>query len=627
LAEPLLVPIGGPGSLELSGLTLNVELACADGACRTVVSGLYRLHNRDRSQPATAQLTPLGGLAADLADGLTLRNQNGGTLRPSALTSDGWPVWEITLPPDGRQWLTLVRQQTAPNDPLLSWACQLETLAAWGTVESVRLAWSLPQYLSEAALIAVEPGHAAFDGYHLTWDYERPAELLPHRLVLQAPEAYRQGQALLLARDWGGWLQHQQRLVAATQALGLPTPDMTAAALAALRAGVSATADDVAARLALAGYLRDLGAAQAEMRVNYYVLAAREIEAALERQPNHAEAHALLRRTYFEIAEAASRQDDLESALHYLRQANALAAGAGDETRPGDDALALRWALALAERGQVSRALVELGDQISDRLREEMLHYAPPLVSASTLVELTASQRQVTYTLRLYAPTAPDTLARAQAIVAQVQELPGCEAWLTPPAEGEPTLVMGVRCAYGDRRELNARAGALATQVATEGDLIGALLAAPWQGELRTLATQRTPWFARTLYAEQVDLQPLAALWREQADYVRWRQIELRNADNPMALGEQERALAVFALREQELIWSQLPSSTSWIYHLAMADLASGPTSSWMVRWGQSRELTFDQPLFYPLVIGRTLLVLGGVIVMLAWLALRRRSR
>jgi hypothetical protein len=58
-----------------------------------------------------------------------------------------------------------------------------------------------------------------------------------------------------------------------------------------------------------------------------------------------------------------------------------------------------------------------------------------------------------------------------------------------------------------------------------------------------------------------------------------------------------------------------------------MADLASGPTSSWMVRWGQSRELTFDQPLFYPLVIGRTLLVLGGVIVMLAWLALRRRSR
>jgi hypothetical protein len=167
----------------------------------------------------------------------------------------------------------------------------------------------------------------------------------------------------------------------------------------------------------------------------------------------------------------------------------------------------------------------------------------------------------------------------------------------------------------------------LATQVATEGDLIGALLAAPWQGELRTLATQRTPWFARTLYAEQVDLQPLAALWREQADYVRWRQIELRNADNPMALGEQERALAVFALREQELIWSQLPSSTSWIYHLAMADLASGPTSSWMVRWGQSRELTFDQPLFYPLVIGRTLLVLGGVIVMLAWLALRRRSR
>jgi hypothetical protein len=175
--------------------------------------------------------------------------------------------------------------------------------------------------------------------------------------------------------------------------------------------------------------------------------------------------------------------------------------------------------------------------------------------------------------------------------------------------------------------ELAAWGEAVQKSLSTDEDLIAAFVAQPWCGNVQTYDVQATLWRNRYRYRETVDLSSTQALWAQKAQYVRWRLIELRDTSTEKEGARLRHRLALIALSEQRQAWDQLSSGSHWTYRVRYGD-DSQTSASWLLSWGQIRDLEIDHSVYRWSFIVR---LLGGLAVLATLLILvvriRRRQR
>jgi len=310
----------------------------------------------------------------------------------------------------------------------------------------------------------------------------------------------------------------------------------------------------------------------------------------------------------------------------YLKDVVRVPGSEQDDGSPTREELMLHWALELAERGQVSQAMLQLGGVLSHTTQDALLRYAPPFVSVQTDVALYPGGRTVTYTLQLYSPSATKTRARLAEIVARLGAVDGCQSSLAFGAQGDESAFLGVDVTRSSSSEGNARAAAVVATLLRDDDLISSLVAAPWANALQTYAVAHNSWINRYLYSERVDLRPLHDVWELKAQYAGWRLIELRGAASPQTERERlEQRLALLALQEQRQVWEHITSGSHWVYRVSFGQGA--PSATWVVRWQQLRELQFDRTVYLLSTVLRTGLAMAAVLLLWLLLAVLRIQR
>jgi hypothetical protein len=593
-----LVPVGAAGFVQIASCVVVAEVACDETQCQVRVEQTYRLLNRDRLKEAPLRVGLLKvarGEAVRLPTP-TLRDGQGTTLQPVGSTAQHSAVWDLRLGRQETKTLVLSYAYPAQASPLVRWGWEMPLLAPWGVLESARVELRLPGYYTDDTFPLLEPRTLRWEGRALVWEYETPKELPTHRVVLIAPPALKRLRDLQAKSAQADLARLYLALQEAAQREGATGVDYFGQAVAAFHAALVANPADVAARVELAQLYRARAEVATSLRLNYLMLAAQELEAALGQRAGDTALADALSRIYYDAALLASQSGDPAGALTYFKKAEVPGATVGQQRDKRED-LVLRWALNLAEQGEASQALAQLEGVLAPAAEEALLRYAPPLTAARTEVEQWPAERVVRYELRLYPPTAKRTLARLQELGERLHALGGLRATLTPAAEA---ATLEVRVAHRSLAELRQRAAALAGALTNDADLLIALIAAPWQANLLAYDLQRGLWRDLGHYQERIDLRALQAQWEKDAQYTNWQLIEVRNTPAQGERAQIEQRLGLIVLDEQRRVWERLPSGSYWLYRVSYGSGAlAPPASSWLLSWGQVRELEVTYPLYH----------------------------
>lgn len=608
--------------MGLVAYVLEAKLSCQGGSCTIGVEQGYFIENKEHRAITLRLGLDLGG-RSDLS-GLVLRDAQGIVLPPLGRDPPLNTTWEVSLERLARKDLVLAYSYALPPAHVLRWCARTAPLAAWGPAESARITLQWPYFASREVLLQVEPQSPAFNGKTLTWNYENLSAWPDHQVACLSPEAWGELLRLNGAGDHRGLAHLLTAIQEEALREGLSQWDRYEEIVAELQAALRADPRDVAARLELAHVYRTRAEAKPEMRLNYLLLAAQELATALEQQPENRQVAEALSLAYYEAALAASAGGDPAGGLTYLKKARGIGAQAGLDEKKGEE-LILRWALNLAEQGQVSQALAELAEVLSPELESALLRYAPPFTSARTEVTLEPGARTVRSSLRFYPPTAPKAQARLEELAARLGAAEGCRTSLEVKPDG---ATLEARLAFRSLAEYRARAAALVELLATDPDLLSALLSAPWEGDLQAHGIDRGYWRDRYVYHEALDLRPLQEIWETESQFARWRLVELRNAGPTDERGRWEQRFGQLVLREQLAVWENLPSGSYWVYRLRYPPTPEISLDlSWLVGWGQQRELALDHPVYHWPAILQAAGIAGIALLVLAVVAFLRPRR
>ncbi|HHX43466.1 MAG TPA: hypothetical protein GX714_05700 [Chloroflexi bacterium] len=595
LDAPLL-PLTAPLVAELVAYTCTATVACADDACTVHTAQTYHLDPAAGIGAATLRV----GWPVQAADGaiaptaLALLDERGEPLPIAGHDADHLAIWEIPIERGGRRTLTLSYDYPATASPFIIWSWQVSALSAWGTVPAVHGAFVLPIPAHDDALVRVDPHRANLLGERLWWDYAMVEHYPPHHVVAIAPPVWERLQAQRAEGAHEAVAATLSALQDAARAASIPGVDYTGEIIAELLAALEADAGHTAARVALATTYRTLADEDPQRRLGYLLLAARELATIVEAAGGDTAAvedqTAALGRIYLAAAETASAAGDAAGALEYLGLARAVAGAHFAEELTHAEELTLRWALDLAEQGRVDEALAQLDGQLAPALYSNLVHFAPPLVAARTEVSLRPSTRTVRYHLEPYPLTAQRLRDQLADAVQRLQGVPCCAVTLE---DDGATLLLALRTPAGAPQAETCR-DAVRAALHSEQDLVGAILAQPWQEGSLEYRRAAGLLHERHRYSEQVDTTAPDAVWRSEAEYAGWRLVELHNAQPSDTRAHLEHQLALAIMREQRHTWDHLPSASQWVYDVAFADVGA-PSASWLVAWGQQRTLVVDR--------------------------------
>jgi hypothetical protein len=615
----VLIPATARAFVELTALNVNVAVICTDQDCGLEIEQVYHLQNRDRLKAAEIQVAVEGGDDAPAEV----------TFAPAAQTealADG--TWRLRLGPEEAIVATVRYGPTAEGRHFLQWQWDGARLGAWGHLTSARVEVRLPWDAPSDLILEQEPSADGFDGRTLHWEYEEPTGIGPFRVWLLAPVAWREGETLRRSGDAVALARYYRELGRAAAQVGAPYADSYPLALGALLAATKENPSP-APHLALAGLYQERAEELPELAMNYRLLAAQEMEAALAAGATDEGLAHQLAQLYFGLAQQAHASDNAEDALRYIGLAHEHAAEADVGDALTIEAMLLDWALDLASKGRVSEALLEAAEALSPRVQDALYRYAPTIVAAHTEITLTTTSRTAIYRLHLYPPLAAETASRLQELATALNELPAVQATLQAQPEGSaPSAVLSLEATYASLAELESLAQEIDLVGAAEGDLAQALIAAPWHNALSAFGVSHTPWWDQYSYQERPGFAALEALRQEQAQYTIWRLVEASSGQPEVERDRLEAQLTALALREQRDIWENLSSSSYWSYHVAFAEPSALPTMSWLVGWGQERELEIAHRHFWWRRIAEQIAMAGGALLLVGGLiAVGRRLR
>jgi hypothetical protein len=630
-ADAPLVPLEAPGFVRLISCVLVVTVSCENDACALNVEQVYDMHNRDRAQTAGLRLR----LALPTGDGgrppqPTLRDGQGNTLSPAADAADG-TIWDVSLAPEERKTLRLTYRHPITSRHFVRWHWDAPALAAWRTVDGIRAEFRLPQHMTEDAFLSVDPGATEFDGRTLAWEYEGLDAVRPHALHMMTPPTWLRLRDLCTAgahRDVATLLTDLQETAAREE---VAFADRYGEIVAELHAALDVQPDDVQARLALVAMYEARATAMPDLRMNYLLLAAREMEGLLAEGYAEAQDADRLSRIYYDAAQSANSAGDPAAALEYLQKAFEVPGANNQGQTMAREDMALHWALDLAQRGQAAQAMEQLEELLSPGMRDALLRYAPPFRYARTDVTLAPGQRIARYRLALYGPSASATLSWLSEAAERVNELDGCRAMLTAAQdENNSMALLEVSVDHLGVADLNRRAAALRVVLAEQENTLAMAIAAPWAPGIEAYGVEQSRLWDRRRYREQVDLSAMQQAWEIESQYIRWRLIELGTERPADERARMEAQLAAIVMGEQRRIWDGLPSASYWTFRVTYAG-AHEPASPWNVGWGQTRDLEATSTILHWPAIRQAALVaaagLAGLIALFSIGAhLRRRT-
>ena len=623
--EAPLTPLDAPGFVQIAACTVRVDVVCDTAPCTVQVEHEYHLRNRDRIKGKVVRLGMAGRAAqTTYPSPIALENAQGERLEP--LKSERVPTWVLSLAPNEQRTVRLAYKRPLRSQYLVDWQLDLSPLAAWGVVESIRVELRLPQHATDQALLRIEPSGYDFDGRVLVWESESVEEPPVHTVMLISPPAWSLQNELQSADAHRELAQLYGSIQADGDRLGVPVGDYFGQIVAELHEAITDSPHEVPLRLELAQVYLERASAAGDLRLNYLLLAAQHLVIALEQDPANRDIATRLNGTYFGAAQEAKQRGDPEAAIVYLKRARQVP-GARRDSDLDMEELMLEWALDLAKQGQVVRALDQLQGTLSPATVEALLHYVPPFVSVRTDVALRPGSRRVSYDLMLYPPSAAETLSSLDRIAERLAYVQDLSVVLERDPTNLVSTTLTVKAVYEELADLKDLVLAIVEALDSEEELLHAFLAVPWMGvpETHVLDTHLLcEWCA---YREHVDLASLRTTWERESQYVRWRQIELRNKTTTSVQEEMERQLGLLALREQRHLWEQLPSGSYWTYRVTFGQSEGTPEETWLVRWGQTRTLDFERrSCHWALVLRIGLMVLVGFVFLTAAVVLGRRT-
>ena len=368
--------------MELSAFTLDADLECTPDGCSLLVTQGYRFANSDQIKPTELVLS--------------LANAGGQTASPdvsfdqAADTVDA-STWSLRLEPSATASATLSYQIAMDRTMLLHWVWDPASIAAWGTPGSTRITLSLPIALSDDVFVERQPAGYAFDGQALEWSYEATLRWSPRRLDA-VPDVWSRLQEL--EREGAASDQATLLMALRSEAVERQVPsDLYPRALGVLLQELE-RAPSADTYLALADLY--LSRAQEVADDNYRLLAAETLQSAVD------SGYGILR--YSHACQTSTAIWQISRTRPEIRPGTGIfeAAAAYSPTAQVDAAtrelLTLSRAVGLAERGQVSDSLVQMGAALCRASRTPciaMLRRCAPLAPTLRWRQTTA-QRPIT---------------------------------------------------------------------------------------------------------------------------------------------------------------------------------------------------------------------------------------
>jgi len=594
-----LVPIGGPGTVELVAYVLHADLSCDESGCSIKVEQTYQLHNQ--GQEAALQL---GLPAAEGLPSYALRIEGGSDLAPGDPHPDSATTWVLRLGRGEQKRIVLTSTHPPQSGSLLSWRCETSRLAPWGIIQGARMEFRFPQPITDDTFLVAEPGNLGIGARGLAyWDYEVLQNPQDMEVSALSPAAWQQLQDLRNGQKHGELALFFEALYQEAQQKGLPLADPYDQIVAEWLAQARSKPNDAEARRNLARLYQARGNEMPSLRLNYLLLAAEQLEILVKQGVSEADVANELVRVYEQASRLASENNDPAGALNYLRKASTVP---GTTPFAEQETLAMRLALNLAQDGRVSEALHEVQDILAPDLREALWRYMPPFSAAHAQVITSPHERVAHYHMTLYPPAAEKARGRLQEIALALSAIEGCQvSWepqsLAPSASSmaEPlTTTFTVSLSYPSLAALAERSQAVADELTPDPDLLSALVVAPWRSAPTTYGLARGLWRDRLSYQEGPSLASLQPAWEEGSDYVRWRLVELRNTTPADERAKIEQELVLIVLEQQTQIWEMIPSSSYAIYYV---DYPEYPTYrlNWLLAWGQERMLQADHSFYH----------------------------
>ncbi len=616
-SDPGLLPLDGPESIELTAYVATATLACEGTECELHHTQNYQIQNKDKvDQHVVRVALPQRTEETLPVRDISVRDERGNPLSPTEGDTFQDAVWEMTLSPNksGEFSLSYVQSLSAPH--FVVWRPVLSPIEAWGSAESARQTLMLPQYAVQSIFLHVEPSHYHFDGRKLEWQHEAIESLPRHEAVLYSPPTWQQLRELQKNDAHYALARLHTTLKEAAEDQNIPYPDPFEQIVAALRAEIEASPQHTGARGDLAALYLERSDLSPELSLNYLLLAAQELAAILQYEPQNQQVAERLSRTYYRAAQRAQEMDDPEGALLYLKEAGQVPNAPTPYEDEELENLRLRLALELAEKGQVREALTQIQGTVAPETEEELLHYAPPLTGVRTRVDLHPSGRTASYEFQFYPPMVTRGRQRLQEIARRIEALGECQVALQPDHKANVAL-LEIHVPLWSPQDLQAWGQAVQKAFPAEEDVIAAFVIQPWHLEIQAYNVQEDPWGKRYRYQETVTLSHIEELWEQKAQYVRWRLIELREGTAGDEIARQRQRLALIALSEQRQAWEQLSPGSYWTYNVRYED-GSQP-ATWLLSWGQTRTLEIDHYMYHwPFILG----TFGGVILFALLLAL-----
>jgi len=611
-----LVPLESPGFVRLSAYTLHIELACQGDSCVVASRQTLLLHNRDRVEKASVLLGFAPSAEGAHGSDAILRTTQGATIPLVETSTRREPAWRIDLGRNERIELIYQTERTLSLGHYAEWRLYASSLAQWGLIEGTQISFRLPELVTDDCLIELVPPPTDFDGHTLAWEQENLQEPVDYVITMISPGTWDRLLTLRRSGEHDQLVSLLQELDADARSAGIAYSEPANQLMGELLSAVADQPESLDLRRELARRYRDLADSQADLALNYLLLSAQQLEEVLRLSPDEMGVEAQLAETYRWAAIEASERGDPAGALTYwTKSLPAGEKGVAPHQDLTSQKLRLRWAIDMAEQGQVAQAIDQLFDAFSPQTRDALLRYAPPLVSVHTQVDLTPQKREITYRFSLYGPTATESRAALDDMVSILDATEAVETSLIHEGDAS-TLVVGVK--YGSNADLEKKATRITGHLSQE-NLLHVIVAIPWTRTPQSFAIERSYWSERTLYDEPVDLTPLTTVWHTESDFVRWRLIELQNTVASDELAELEQRLAVIALREQRHVWDHMVTGSYWTYVATHDAIASQPPLSWRVIWGQSRVLANERTLYYwPRIaraVGIALIILVALLI------------
>ncbi|MEA3406962.1 MAG: hypothetical protein U9R48_02635 [Chloroflexota bacterium] len=591
---PCLLPVDAPESIALASYVTTATVVCEGAACELYNTQRYQIQNNDTlaSRVVRVASPERPGEHLVIRD-VYVRDKAGNALPPTEGDTFQSAVWELALGPNEHREFSLSYVQPLSDTYFLRWRPVLSPVEGWGGAQSAHLTLELPQYAVQSILVHVEPSHYQFDGTKLEWQYGEVESLACHEAVLYAPPTWQRLQALqqsdaqhyALARLYAA-------LEDAAERQGIPYADHYEQMVAHLEAAVKASPQNTEARVDLATLYLERADLAPELSLNYLLLVIQELEKILQYEPQNQQVADRLSRTYYRAAQRAREMDDPGSALTYLKRAGQVPNAPTPYESQELENLRLRLALDLAQKGQVREALTQIQGTVAPETEEALLHYAPPLIGVRTRVDLGPASRFVTYEFQFYPPLASQGQQRLQDVAQRLEALDACRVTLQPNHRANKAL-LEIQVPFRSPEDLRTCGQAMQGIFSTQDDMISAFVTQPWHVGLQGYDVEVRPWGKRYRYKETVELSRTEELWKQKAQYVRWRLIELRDGAAENEADELRQRLALIALAEQRHAWDQLSSGSYWTYNVRYED-DSQIAASWLISWGQTRTLEID---------------------------------